>query len=854
MPLLPRAPSHSFPPTRGHAFAHLGSFVHLSAHFDNPHLRLPHSPQSVPHSETTHREDSSAMDQPFDPMELFKAEVRRKAQADGMSPEEAEVLASLALDTLRAKAATKRPGSPVTKAEVAEGVRKHAIREVEKSNARKEKLMMQGLTLIGSMTQEQLDEFMENYDGDEIGNDDEDSDEGEECRAIGTEKHGNLGRETKRFAFEDDGLEEVFGDDEDDPYDLCADMANLHLGMRRDGMDLITALCQRVELTVELAKHLRPEDLLTLYSTSRAFYQAFNAHALSVIRQIIAYKAPEAGRVFAFKMYRRHLINDPAGRVWGVQMSEAERRACGDMAKQVRTVPGVRYLQLVLTRDRCCREILAVMARLGHRTPAGTLDALLRLWLTMEVGVSSQRQAMMGSRDLWRDADLYNVQLFFVKLIMVFNEPGFGARKPEILHILLGRRYGLVFLWEVLLRKRWTTAAEIMQAKVAYRTAMRSIGRNVNGDKPAFGVPLDDVSQGHTEGWGLSFNPLLRPDELVATESLQRGLDLHMHLRFMAVWGYWDWFTGDNLVPTEDEMYVEDEETALAHMDTSHHWKKKHALKKRWASLTPEQQRKIREADEGERLMALAWLGSSSSSSSSSSSEQQQQQQPASEGEGEGDGMGSSADGAAPQPAKLDDEITRGIIVHKPKSKLKPPRTTDSLAAWVEFSSKALSGGAQRPPTGDQGLRAQALHSHGAATEEWDWLDWLQREFDYEDARTAASTAAAAAQEDAEMADGYDDEASPVSDEYDSEWSDDNDEDMESNEEMDGIIAEVLARANGPGDVVMADDRGNTGVAQDIHSQQYGEADMTDDGSDQMLQSGQDLQDFVNGFFKGTDL
>lgn len=793
-------------------------------------------------SATAGQDNSPTMDDSLDPAELFKAEVRRKAQADGLSADEAEVLASVALDVLRVKAASKRPGSPVTKTELADAVKQHAVEEVEKSNARKEKLLEEGLNLIGAMTQEELDEFMEN-NTDEYSDDYYDYEESEDDReghVVGTEECGVLGRQAKRFVFEADGLEEVFGEEEEKPYDLCADMANLRLSMCRDGMDLITALCQSVELTVEIAKHLRPEDLLTLYSTSRAFYQTFNGHALSVIRQVIAHKAPEAGRVFAFNMYRRHLVIDPAGRVWGYQMSEAERYANNIKSKKVRTVPGMRYLQLVLTRDRCCRESLAMLARMGHRTPHGTLDALLRMWLTMEVGLTSQREAMMRSKLLWRNRDLFNAQLFFVKLTMLSNEPSFGERRVNILQICLSQRCGLMFLWEVLLRKRWTTAAEIMQVKLAYRTALRNTSLDIDRNKPTFGVPFININQGHSEGWGSGHAHLMRPDELVAGESIRRGLDLHIHLKFMALWGYWDWFTGENLVPTEEEIYISDEETTLAHMDTSHHWKKKHAMKKRWLTLTPEQQRQVRETDEDERLMALAW---------------------ASKEQMIAEDMG---DGEARAP-KLEHEIERGIIVHMPKSKLQPPKATDSVAAWAEYSSKALSG-VPHEPAGDEALRAQALHHHGPEADEWDWLDWLEQDLYSKDA-LAAAAAAQQAQEDAEMANGEDDgdedesedndDEAGSSDDYGSYCTDDNgeagDEDMEADEETGDIVEEVLARVNGGEDVVMADGGGTTGSAEEDHMLEDDEDDMSD-CSGVMLRSGQDLEGFVNGFFQGNDL
>ncbi|KAG8422373.1 hypothetical protein J3459_010423 [Metarhizium acridum] len=99
------------------------------------------------------------------------------------------------------------------------------------------------------------------------------------------------GQPTKRFKFDDDGLELYFG--KEDPY--------------------ITAMCSRVELAVELGKQLAPEDLVSLYATSRTFHNAINEHMLSSIRMWIAHRAPEAGRIFQFAPVQTISGDGPGG-------------------------------------------------------------------------------------------------------------------------------------------------------------------------------------------------------------------------------------------------------------------------------------------------------------------------------------------------------------------------------------------------------------------------------------------------------------------------------------------------------------------------------------------------------------
>ena len=389
--------------------------------------------------------------------------------------------------------------------------------------------------------------------------------------------------------------------------------------------------------------------------------------------------------------------------------------------QQVRTVPGIKYLQLVLVRDRCCREIVAMMARNGHRLPPGMFQTLLRMWLLMDIPTSLQRRATLRNKALWPDVDLYNAQLFIVKLGMYFSDPVFGPLTYDIPNIILGFR-GLYFLWQILMRKKFTCAEEILDAKVRYDWDIRADHwGNDFFESDVFGVPFHLVGRGHTEGWGTGRDHLLRPDELIPIEAVTRGLHLDDHLMHMMTWGFFDWETGENLVPTEEEMYISDEDEALAHMDTGGHWRRKHSLKKRWATLTADQQRRIRADDADDQLRALAWAV----------------EHPTGIG-------GIDDDYNGERIPTLDDEINRGFIIHPPRrrddqqTKLTAPSTRNG-ADWTGFMNQALRG---VPPEvhGDEKLRALASNNYYAGDDDadWDWEAWLEQE---EDDRLAAGKA-----------------------------------------------------------------------------------------------------------------
>lgn len=415
------------------------------------------------------------------------------------------------------------------------------------------------------------------------------------------------GQTRKKFKFSQAALDEWFGGQ--DPYAKKKKPEPVMQMVEGESptLDIITALCNNIELAVELGKHLRPKDVISLYSANRAFHNAVKGHLLSSVRTWISYNAPEAGTIFNYRYYKKHLTEDPMGRTYGEMCEGLPERLQPPSEKvdEVRTIPGLKYLQLVVGRDRFCHDILALMARSGHRMPATMHSTLLRLWLFMDVATTSHRRSMMHSTYWWRDVDLYNAQFFFIKLGMHFNDPIFGPNSFDLVILMLGQQ-GLYPLWQLLAGKKYTNLREILCLKAYYDLDL-PMERWNNFNRSFYGCPYEDMGTRHCEGWGLGHRHLVRPDELVPQEAVARGLGLERHLRQMAVWGYFSWTTGENLMPTEEELYIEDEEDVVEAMDTTYHWKPKHALKKRWATLTEEERQDIIAEEDDERLRALAF-------------------------------------------------------------------------------------------------------------------------------------------------------------------------------------------------------------------------------------------------------
>ncbi|KOS19694.1 hypothetical protein ESCO_000364 [Escovopsis weberi] len=678
------------------------------------------------------------MELPFDPNTLTQ-----RARDMGFGRLDAAVFAHVALEKVR-EIAGRNQGQPVSALEIAEAIKAHAAAEIERreeeeeEEERKRRAVEQAGVTIWDEMQMDLD-----FDADPV----ELLKDLTKVVAVDEDAHE---MRVKRFEFSDEAKDEFF--DGQDPYAFAPDLldpppptmtttaaAAAAAAALPPRQDLISNMCQNIELAVELGKHLHARDILNLYKANKAFYHAVNSYLMSSVRSWVTHHCPDAARVFNFKLYKRHLAVDPVGRTWGEQArdrpaasSSPSSSAAAADAPQVRAVPGLRYLQLVMGRDKYCREMIAILARNGHPLPRTMHRTLLRLWLLMELATSLQREALLRNRELWADGDLYNAQLFFMKLGLHFNDPVYGPSSWDLLHLMMGQK-GLYPLWQLLARKRFKTLPELLALRVRYdlQVPPDHWGESFF-DRAIHGVPFHQVGVGHLEGWGLGENHLLRPDELIPMEAVARGLELDRHLTHMMLWGLFDWDTGDNYVPGPRDMYISDEDDVLGDADTSHHWTAKHVLKKHFPHLPPALQSDIIEDDEDQRLRAMAWCGDNIDDYESVDEEEEED-----EG-GENAHRGRDV-------YTLDDEINRGFIVpHQDKNHISQVPPLSDKAEWIDFVSEALIG-AVPDLSPDERLRTESWNNYqpcelgGGGGADWDWAAWLRQ---HEHDRRAASSSA----------------------------------------------------------------------------------------------------------------
>lgn len=392
---------------------------------------------------------------------------------------------------------------------------------------------------------------------------------------------------------------------------------------------LIESICCDWSFMIEVTKHLRVKDIVMLYSVSKTFHDLVNLRFQSTIAAWAQEISPSGWKVFYWKFYGSLCIRDPAGKPWAMpgpvaipRPPWARPQRVISSTHRVRSVPGLKYLAMIAQRETRTRDIIACLARAGHRLPETMHITLKKMWMLMDIYTNRLRRAFIRNEDLWMPRDLYNAQIFYVKLQMRFNEPIFGPKATVLADTFLGLRGGLTPLWKLLRKKDYIGGEHILQTRLRYFCRESLIQHHLLIGEPYVGVHPNDLGNEHKEGWGKGKVHLWRPDELVVEESVRRRLHMEKHLVFMVFWGHVDWKKRLNLVPTEEEMYMSDDELPPLPKTGNYaahglwgrcgnvpfdfdNWQPKHAMKSRWKTLKREEKLAIINDDKDEQMRAL---------------------------------------------------------------------------------------------------------------------------------------------------------------------------------------------------------------------------------------------------------
>ncbi|TLD21166.1 hypothetical protein PspLS_09199 [Pyricularia sp. CBS 133598] len=413
-----------------------------------------------------------------------------------------------------------------------------------------------------------------------------------------------------------------------------------------NGFDLISSLASYSVLAIEFIKYLHPRDILTVYSISRVFHANWHANEHYFCRILACHLDPTAARAYPWELYRDFLIRNPRGYI-AVDYNQPDFRrgididnptpwsrivlsrgsSAGHAPLQLspgsKLCLGMAWINMLFVRERQARDVVASLARKGHRVPPSTRSTIRKLWTLTDCPTNRGRHGLARA---WTDEDLLNAQLLFLKLDLMFNDAVQGPGTPELRRLMLGQPGGVRVLWQLLRRRRFVAdLLDLLRLQLLFDEGAAA-AEQVERGLPVVGVPVELFGVTRCEGWGRGGAPLVQPDELVAAECVRRRLGVDKLLVPMMAWGCVDFETGRNLVPTVQELYMSDDDDDGSRgiqgpmpppggLDTlagsvpleEGDWRPHHAMRAVFDTLTPEQQQAVIAAEEDEELIAQAW-------------------------------------------------------------------------------------------------------------------------------------------------------------------------------------------------------------------------------------------------------
>lgn len=305
------------------------------------------------------------------------------------------------------------------------------------------------------------------------------------------------------------------------------DMSVVHRGSSRPEFNIFQHLVKHPELVIIMAKYIRVQELLILYSMSRPFHHIVRNRITGIIISQAQRRAMESAQIFPFRCFSKLCFTDPARQPHPIP----ERARVGEL----RQVPSFRWLLMVCYREMVCHEIITIMAEDGVPVPDVCSSVLKKIWLLMDIPDNNRRLALVRQTSIFSDLDMFFAMLLFVKFDMRFTDPITGNGKDGMRRLLLAQP-SLTMLWRTLKRTALASKLEVMKLYVRwrYRPPHPERGQTI------FGVPPNEIGMTQYEGWGKTRSRyiLLRPDELIIRESIRRGLNLQLHYTDMFLWGY----------------------------------------------------------------------------------------------------------------------------------------------------------------------------------------------------------------------------------------------------------------------------------------------------------------------------
>ncbi|WPG98325.1 Hypothetical protein R9X50_00111400 [Acrodontium crateriforme] len=197
---------------------------------------------------------------------------------------------------------------------------------------------------------------------------------------------------------------------------------------------LLEAFCDDNDLLILLVSYLTVPGLINLYAMSKRFHLLFNRHTTSFILSISRTWAPRAEVIYPWKYYKSLCHKDPILREKNNQKRRKIQQMGGEKHAEVRDVPSLRWLQMVVYRQGVCKDILVQLAIHGLRCPKPTMDAVRQMWFILDRPLNCQRIALARNTSYITNNTIMSATMFFLKLDMFFTDPSGKVYGPAQAH------------------------------------------------------------------------------------------------------------------------------------------------------------------------------------------------------------------------------------------------------------------------------------------------------------------------------------------------------------------------------------------------------------------------------------
>ena len=307
------------------------------------------------------------------------------------------------------------------------------------------------------------------------------------------------------------------------------------------------------DLLFYFVSSLPVKTCLSLYAMSKDFHNAINQRFVTMILSTAFIKAPESAQIFTFRGYGPLATIDPRYKdpSQRIPHPNPEKAALGIP----RLVPGFKWLQMIMYREKVVHEILAIMAEDGIPIPPKTSVVLKHIWFSMDFPGTGQRIGYFHNRKKVTDLDIFYGTMFVIRLDMRFTVPtaGHTANMGGYLRRLVMGQRSLSYLWKVLKGLKLRTQFEALKEWVRFKYRPSD---PADRHHSVFGIPPWELGRGCLVNWGGPvFNKegirlrstqedrkfiLIRPDQILLRECIKRQLNMsRWHLKMM-LWGYVD--------------------------------------------------------------------------------------------------------------------------------------------------------------------------------------------------------------------------------------------------------------------------------------------------------------------------